>query len=149
MKLLIPFLLIIASVGCAQRDRYVQWENEQPKSFPTLTAIGYAPLDEQPAKSHSKKVLMAIQASKVAAYRELAEQVYGQKITAESSVNDWMLKNDKVKASVSGVIRGAKVIKTYLSGDFYVTELELDYQQVWQLYEQQNPSRKVKRVTYF
>ena len=145
--LVIAMVLILA--GCASQDRYIQWETETPESFPTLTAIGYAPLDTQPAKEASQRVLMAMQASKIAAYRELAEQVYGQQLNASSQVRDWMLSNDSIQASVSGVIRGAKVIKSYPAGDHYVTELELDFSQVWALYQQQNRPQKVKEVTYF
>ncbi|GIU35027.1 hypothetical protein TUM4644_36260 [Shewanella colwelliana] len=136
-------------VGCASQDRYIQWETEAPESFPKLTAIGYAPLDTQPAKEQSQRVLMAMQASKIAAYRELAEQVYGQQLSASSQVRDWMLSDDSIQASVSGVIRGAKVVKSYPAGKHYVTELELDFSQVWALYQQQNRPQKVKEVTYF
>ncbi|GIU43580.1 LPP20 family lipoprotein [Shewanella colwelliana] len=136
-------------VGCASQDRYIQWETEAPESFPKLTAIGYAPLDTQPAKEQSQRVLMAMQASKIAAYRELAEQVYGQQLSASSQVRDWMLSDDSIQASVSGVIRGAKVVKSYPAGEHYVTELELDFSQVWALYQQQNRPQKVKEVTYF
>ncbi|QYK00342.1 LPP20 family lipoprotein [Shewanella psychrotolerans] len=146
-NMVIAMVLILA--GCASQDRYIQWETETPESFPTLTAIGYAPLDTQPAKEQSQRVLMAMQASKIAAYRELAEQVYGQQLTASSQVRDWMLSSDNIQASVSGVIRGAKVIKSYPAGDHYVTELELDFSQVWALYQQQNRPQKVKEVTYF
>lgn len=107
------YLFIVAALlltGCAAKDKYVQWEDVPPSSFPKLTAIGYAPLATQPAKEPSQRVLMAMQASKIVAYRELAEQVYGQKITANSSVSDWMLTDDNVKASVTGVIRGARVV---------------------------------------
>ncbi|WP_083699981.1 LPP20 family lipoprotein [Shewanella sp. UCD-KL12] len=135
--------------GCASKDRYIEWETQAPESFPKLTAIGYAPLDIQPAESQSQKVLMAMQASKIAAYRELAEQVYGQQLSANSNVNDWVLSSDSIQASVSGVIRGAKVIKTYPAGDHYVTELELDFSQVWELYQQQNRPQKIKEITYF
>ncbi|MFC3186737.1 LPP20 family lipoprotein [Shewanella intestini] len=141
--------LIVLISGCASQNKYVQWETEAPASFPTINAVGYAPLDLQPSKNHSQKVLMAMQASKIAAYRELAEQVYGQKISANSNVSDWLLSDDHVKASVSGIIRGAKVVKTYPSGEFYVTELSLDFKQVWNLYQQQNRPRKIKDVTYF
>ncbi|QYJ85073.1 LPP20 family lipoprotein [Shewanella mesophila] len=146
-NMVIAMVLILA--GCASQDRYIQWETESPESFPTLTAIGYAPLDTQPAKEQSQRVLMAMQASKIAAYRELAEQVYGQQLNASSQVRDWMLSDDNIQASVSGVIRGAKVIKSYPAGDHYVTELELDFSQVWALYQQQNRPQKVKDVTYF
>ncbi len=146
------YLLLMAALllsGCSFSDKYVQWEDVPPPSFPKLTAIGYAPLATQPAKEQSQRVLMAMQASKIVAYRELAEQVYGQKITANSSVSEWMLTDDNVKASVSGVIRGARVVKSYPAGDHYVTELELDFEKVWQLYQQQNRQQRVKEVTYF
>ena len=146
------YLVLITALflsGCAAKDKYVQWEDVPPPNFPKLTAIGYAPLATQPAKEQSQRVLMAMQASKIVAYRELAEQVYGQKITANSSVSDWMLTDDNVKASVSGVIRGARVVKSYPAGEHYVTELELDFSQVWALYQQQSRPQKVKEVTYF
>lgn len=142
-------ILVMLLTACAQKDRYVQWETVPPSTFPKLTAIGYAPLDTQPATAQSQKVLMAMQASKIAAYRELAEQVYGQKVSADSKVNDWVLTDDNIKASVSGVIRGAKVVKAYPVGDHYVTELELDFAQVWALYQQQNRTQRIKEVTYF
>ncbi|GIU11251.1 MULTISPECIES: LPP20 family lipoprotein [Shewanella] len=149
MKRYLVLITALLLSGCAAKDKYVQWEDVPPPNFPKLTAIGYAPLATQPAKEQSQRVLMAMQASKIVAYRELAEQVYGQKITANSSVSDWMLTDDNVKASVSGVIRGARVVKSYPAGEHYVTELELDFSQVWALYQQQSRPQKVKEVTYF
>ncbi|GIU46245.1 LPP20 family lipoprotein [Shewanella algidipiscicola] len=141
--------LLLTLSGCASQDRYIQWETEAPEQFPKLTAIGYAPLATQPAKEQSQRVLMAMQASKIAAYRELAEQVYGQQLSASSQVRDWMLSDDNIQASVTGVIRGARVVKSYPVGEHYVTELELDFSQVWALYQQQHRPQKVKQVTYF
>ncbi|WP_108947177.1 LPP20 family lipoprotein [Shewanella halifaxensis] len=140
---------VLMLTACSTQDRYVQYETQAPSTFPKLTAIGYAPLATQPAEEQSQRVLMAMQASKIAAYRELAEQVYGQQLNANSQVSDWMLTTDEVQASVSGVIRGAKVVKSYPAGEHYVTELELDFEQVWALYQQQHRSQRVKQVTYF
>ena len=148
MKTWIILSLLFIS-GCASQDRYIEWETQAPESFPKLTAIGYAPLDTQPAQSQAQKVVMAMQASKIVAYRELAEQVFGQQLSASSSVNDWMLTNDSIQASVYGVIRGAKVVRSYPAGDHYVTELELDFSLVWALYQQQNRPQKIKEITYF
>ncbi|MCG9729238.1 LPP20 family lipoprotein [Shewanella sp. Isolate13] len=148
MKAVILCAALLLS-ACSAQDRYVQYEAEAPSTFPKLTAIGYAPLDTQPATEQSQRVLMAMQASKIAAYRELAEQVYGQQLSATSQVRDWMLSGDEIQASVSGVIRGAKVVKSYPAGEHYVTELELDFEQVWALYQQQHRSQKVKEITYF
>jgi len=148
MKSIILVMLLLLT-GCVSNDKYVQWETQAPSSFPTLTAIGYAPLATQPSKEASHRVLMAMQASKIAAYRELAEQVYGRNIAANSNVSEWLLTDDNVKSSVNGIIRGAKVVKTYPAGEFYVTELTLDFKQVWQLYQQQNRPKRVKSITYF
>ncbi|MDF0532948.1 LPP20 family lipoprotein [Shewanella yunxiaonensis] len=149
MRLWFSLVILILISGCTSRDRYVQWETVPPPTFPKLTAVGYAPLASQPSKNPSERVLMAMQASKIDAYRELAEQVYGQQLTSQSKVGDWMLKSDEVKVSVSGVIRGAKVVRSYPAGDHYVTELELDFSNVWQLYQQQNRPQRVKQITYF
>ncbi|MDO6612457.1 LPP20 family lipoprotein [Shewanella sp. 1_MG-2023] len=152
MKKLLMAMMSVAAlslVGCSSNDKYVQWETEAPEQFPKLTAIGYAPLATQPAKEQSHKVLMAMQASKIAAYRELAEQVYGQQVDAHSQMSEWLLNSETVSTQVSGMIKGAKVIKSYPAGDMYVTELELDFAQVWNLYQQDNRPRKIKEVTYF
>ncbi|WOT06223.1 LPP20 family lipoprotein [Shewanella youngdeokensis] len=149
MKPIIVLMLSLLLGGCASQDRYVQYETEAPTSFPTLTAVGYATLASQPSPVAAQRVLMAMQASKIAAYRELAEQVYGQHLSATSQVSEWMMSSDEIKASVSGVIRGATVVKSYPAGEHYVTELELDFEQVWALYQQQNRSQKVKQITYF
>ncbi|MCL1145291.1 LPP20 family lipoprotein [Shewanella marinintestina] len=148
MKAIILLVTLLLS-GCSAQDRYVQYETEAPTSFPKITAIGYATLDIQPAAEPAQRVLMAMQASKIAAYRELAEQVYGQQLTANSQVRDWVMAGDNIQTSVSGVIRGARVVKSYPAGEHYVTELELDFEQVWALYQQQNRSQRVKTVTYF
>ncbi|MCC4832679.1 LPP20 family lipoprotein [Shewanella sp. 10N.7] len=152
MKKLLMAMMSVAAlslVGCSSNDKYVQWETEAPEQFPKLTAVGYAPLATQPAKEQSHKVLMAMQASKIAAYRELAEQVYGQQVDAHSQMSEWLLNSETVSTQVSGMIKGAKVIKSYPAGDMYVTELELDFAQVWNLYQQDNRPRKIKEVTYF
>jgi len=147
MKIWLLFALLLTS--CASPDRYIQWETEAPTSFPKLTAIGYAPLDTQPASTQAQKVLMAMQASKIAAYRELAEQVYGQQLTGYSRVDDWLLNDTSIQASVTGVIRGARVVKSYPVGEHYVTELELDFSHVWALYQQQNRPQTIKEIIYF
>ena len=149
MKTMIVCAALLILGGCSAQDRYVQYEAVAPQTFPTLTAIGYATLDNQPSSDPAQRVLMAMQASKIAAYRELAEQVYGQNLAASSQVSDWMLSNDEIKTSVSGVIRGAKVVKSYPAGEHYVTELSLDFEQVWALYQQQNRTQRVKEITYF
>ena len=62
----------------------------------------------QLSDSDTGKMLQAMKASKLDAYRELTEQVYGQKIDGNTSVEQWVVQNSQVDATVRGVIRGAK-----------------------------------------
>ncbi len=46
-------------------------------NIPTLTAVGYAVTSSQPGRSESQKRLMAIRSARMAAMRDLAEQIHG------------------------------------------------------------------------
>ncbi|WP_153914649.1 LPP20 family lipoprotein [Shewanella sp. TC10] len=111
-------------------------EAYQPTDFPVLNAVGYAPIEKQPAELRSEQILMAMEASKILAYRELAEQVYGLQLNSQTGIQGHSLNNIATKIKVSGLIKGAKVVKTYPIDGFYVTELELDFKLVRDLYMQ-------------
>ena len=135
--------------GCGIIDKHVEWETVEPESYPVLKAIGYAPISSQRGESDSMKLIMAMKASKLDAYRELTEQVYGQKIEGSQSVSHLVVESESLRASVEGVIRGAEVVKTYPVGeDTYVTELSLDMQQVYDIYLSTAKPRRVKDVKY-
>ena len=138
-----------AYYNLAYDQQHVEWETETPDQFPVLTAVGYAPIADQPGDNPEHKDLAAMRASKLAAYRELAEQVYGQRIAGGSSVENWALTDDTFQASVDGVIRGAEVIRTYTVGDYYATELKLDFQKVHRIYQSTSRQQKIKRVVYY
>ena len=137
--------------GCSSVfDKQVEWEYVQPETYPVLKAVGYAPISEQSGRSDSVKMLKAIKASKLDAYRELTEQVYGQKINGDQSLANLVLADTNLQASVQGVIRGAEVVKSYPVGDdMYATELSLDFQKVYNLYVSTARPRRIKDVTYF
>lgn len=148
------FFLMMFTVGlltgCSLvADRYIEWETLPPEEFPVLRAVGYAPLSLQPGQNEQHKMLMALQASKLDAYRELAEQVYGQRIDAQTSLQQMLVNNEQLQSSVQGVIRGARVVKSYPVGDSYATELELDFRDVYQLYQAQQPQRRIRHVRYY
>ena len=131
-KSLIILCLLIS--GCNLLNG--EFSDSRPSVFPILTAVGYAPIDRQPAELRSEQILMAMESSKILAYRELAEQVYGLQLESNTAVNDWTMNSSETKIMVSGLIKGAKVVKTYPVDGFYVTELQLDYQLVWDLLQQ-------------
>lgn len=91
-------------------------------------SVGYAPIASQKGDSFDLKMLNAIKASKLEAYKELAEQIYGVLLNAENNVSDSRLQDDQIKSNVKGLVRGARVVKSYHEGDVYITELELNMQ---------------------
>ncbi|MCG7563740.1 LPP20 family lipoprotein [Pseudoalteromonas sp. McH1-42] len=141
---------VLGLAGCSSIiDKHVEYSYVKPNSYPVLKAVGYAPLSSQPGSSESEKMLMAIKVSKLEAYRELAEQVYGHRLSASTTVQGAVAQNDGLRSQVQGLIRGAKVMKSYAVGDIYTTELELDMKRVYDLYIGEVKPRKVERVTYY
>ncbi len=144
------FSLAISLSSCGIIDKHVEWETVEPETYPVLKAVGYAPISSQNGESDSMKLIMAMKASKLDAYRELTEQVYGQKIEGRQSVSGLIVDSETLRASVEGVIRGAEVVKTYPVGDdTYVTELSLDMKQVYDIYLSTAKPRRVKDVKYY
>ncbi|SNY55879.1 hypothetical protein SAMN06297280_3006 [Arsukibacterium tuosuense] len=143
-------LSVLMLSSCSQIfDKHIEYASVTPKAFPLLHAVGMAPISLQPGESDSQKILLAMRASKLEAYRELAEQVYGQRIDSSNSVSSMVAGNDQFGTSVQGVIRGARVVKTYALDDAYITELELDFEQVYHLYQNVYPRQTIKSIHYY
>jgi hypothetical protein len=150
MKKAILLISLILLSACSHFvDKEVVYETVPPETFPVLKAVGFAPLAEQSGDSPEQRMLQAMKASKLEAYRELAEQVYGQKIDYKVTMQQALLGNDQLKASLQGVIRGARVVKTYPVGEFYATEMELDFRLVYDLYQNAQPVRRIQSVKYY
>lgn len=131
-------------------DKHVEWETVEPEQYPMLSAVGYAPIATQRGQTETEKMLMAVKASKLEAYRELAEQVYGQRLSGEQSISNLVIDNEVLKASVDGVIRGAEVVKSYPVGeDTYATELSLDMQRVYDIYLTMAKPKRIRAVKYY
>ncbi len=136
--------------GCSSvYDKHVQWQRVKPESFPVLTAIGQAPISLQNSPNKTQRMLMAIKASKLAAYAELAEQVYGQHINDKTTMANLLVNNQQLTASINGIIRGAKVLKSYPVGDTYTTELSLDFRDVYDIYLASSNNIEIKDVKYY
>jgi hypothetical protein len=147
---LVSLCLMATITACSSfYDKHVEWQPVKPESFPILTAIGQAPISLQRSEHKTQRMLMAINASKIAAYAELAEQVYGQSIDGKTTMSNLLIDNQKLSASVQGVIRGAKVVKSYPVGDSYTTELILDFKDVYEIYLSASNRQEIKDVSYF
>lgn len=145
------FISCIGLTGCSNLySKHVEWETVKPESYPVISAIGYAPISAQNGTSESSKMLMALKASKLDAYRELTEQVYGQKVDGGQSLSNLVIQDTRLNSSVQGIIRGAKVVKSYPVGnDTYATELELDFKLVNDIYLSTARPKRVKKVHYY
>jgi hypothetical protein len=102
-------------------------DQTESKLDPILIRVtGYSAFDaEADAKSESKR-LLALRASKLDAYRSLAERVYGLSIYGKSMVKDFVLKEDRFAVALDSYIRGARVVSVNeKQGIGFETVLEL------------------------
>jgi hypothetical protein len=89
--------------------------------------MGYASISAQPAKSVNQRRLMAIRSARLQAMLNLTEQVHGVQIDSQTTIIDAIVQNDSLRASVDGVILGAKTVRINPVGrDTYEVVLELD-----------------------
>ena len=94
---------------------------------PTISAMVYAVVSSQPGRSANQKRLMAIRSARMAAMRDLAEQIHGLKVEGNTTVIDLMVQNDTFRGIVSGTIRGARTVRINPTGsDTYEVLLEID-----------------------
>ena len=114
----------------SQTDSLIQAQQMLEASveeIPTLTAVGYAVVSTQPGHSDAQRRLMAIRAARMAAMRDLAEQIHGLKVDSNTTVVDLMVQNDTFRGVVSGTIRGARTVRINPTGaDTYEIVLEID-----------------------
>ena len=91
-----------------------------------ISATGYAVISVQASDNPAQQRLLAIRASKLDAYRGLAEQVYGQYVDGSTTISDLVLSDDVYRAKVQGVIYGAQLVSVSPVGeDTYEVTLSL------------------------
>ena len=133
MRIVLGLMMALLLTACSG-NRVVNYDQgEKPDDFPVLKAVGYAVIDIQPGPSQSEKMLQAIRASKMDAYRELTEQLNGQQVRGQSSYKDLTQTSNSLDVSVAGMVRGARVVATYPRGNTYATELELETRNLYHL----------------
>lgn len=108
-----------------------QHQRQEPEAQPiVLRASGFGTYDNvEKDRADPRKRLLAQRASRLDAYRNLAEQVYGAVIYGGATVQDFVLHNDRFRVYVDNHLRGARVVAVNEHGDGVietVMELELD-----------------------
>lgn len=74
--------------------------------------IGYGHGTADPGMNKAMAQLSAFEVAKIDAMKNLLEVVRGVRIDAQTRVEDFMVKESVINAQVSGVIMGARIIKT-------------------------------------
>lgn len=131
---LIPFVGLMAGCGTyGYRDSaYPPAMAERPMiNTPAktikLSALGYGNMGTFEGYTPGQRRLMAMRASKLDAYRALAEQVHGVRVTGNSTVSAMISQNDSFRVFVDAYVRGAKVASiTPMAEGNYETVLELE-----------------------
>ncbi len=92
-----------------------------------LKAVGYGVESDYMNYPPPRKRLLAIRAAKVDAYRNLAEMLYGTRITGMTTVRDAAIESDRFRAYIDAVVRGAQLLALTPKGEgIYEAELELE-----------------------
>mgnify|MGYP000403804351 CR=1 FL=1 len=139
---------IIKAIGSASlgrkytKARRARGVREQPSRTPaavpdwanrTLKAKGQGIMPEE-AESKEAAFLAAERAAFADALRKLAEQVYGLRIKAETTIKDFVTASDKVKSEVKrALVVGARKVKSQRKGEVVEVEVELNLREVWQV----------------
>lgn len=110
---------------------------KQETVAPTLSAVGYAYLDNQPGPSDGERLLQAMNASKLQAYRQLAEQLYGVELSSPQPDQHW-------HGHSRGTIVGAQVVRQEQDGNLFITELNMDKADFNRLAEMPSPINRTK-----
>jgi hypothetical protein len=119
----VVFGAIAMAAGCATSlPPYVS----SPAFDGRIVGVGYAVINAQPGESPEEKRLMAIKASKLEAYKSLAEQIYGQYLESRGTLSNLKLSDEEITSRVEGLIVGARVVSIKpISSDSYETVLEM------------------------
>ncbi|GAB6034809.1 LPP20 family lipoprotein [Galenea microaerophila] len=111
----------------AKVNAKVEQHSERKKPhYIKITGVGYGSESTYEGYTLGQRRLMAIRASKLDAYRSLAEQLYGIKIDSNTAVSTLTAQTDSFRARVNAVVRGARIVSiTPLADHNYETVLEV------------------------
>jgi len=123
LKLIVLVLIALGLTSCAVKKQVTKYT---PLPKRVLTAMGYGTVDESRYVA-SQRRLMGMRASKMEAYRALAEQLYGVRLNSNTTVENMVVKNDSYRSYIDAVVRGARVKRiTAIDANTYETVMEVE-----------------------
>lgn len=119
-----PVKTVSAETTCATPSCARLVERHSPVK---VTATGYGASSAFDGYTPGQRRLMAMRASKLDAYRALAEQVQGVRVTGNSTVAAMITQNDSYRVYVDSVVQGARIVTvTPMAEGNYETQVELE-----------------------
>ncbi|WP_417507657.1 LPP20 family lipoprotein [Marinomonas gallaica] len=124
----------IASVAggpvASQQARNVEIVDVVQRDPIVINATGYSAPISSKSMSKSQARLMSMRGSKLEAYRNLSERVYGISLDGTSSLSNMMMEHDQLRTYVNAYLVGAKVIsQRELEDGTFETVVELALQE--------------------
>jgi outer membrane protein FlgP len=121
----------LALVGCVplmpMSERAVQYPAEVSNTI-KISAVGYGAASSVDGHTLGQRRLLAMRASRLDAYRALAEQVNGVRLTGNTTVSSLMSQNDSFRAYIDAYLRGARVVSvTPMADGNYETTIEIEF----------------------
>lgn len=119
---------VIASIALLTLNGCASLSGQNNKSATVrVTATGYGATGHFEGYSAGQRRLMAMRASKLDAYRSLAEQVYGVRVKGNTTVGAMVAQNDGYRIYLDAYLRGARVVSvTPMAEGNYETEVEIE-----------------------
>lgn len=92
-----------------------------------IIATGYGSSDTYSRYTTGQQQILAMRAAQVDAYRNLAERVYGFRVTGNTAVSSAVVHSDAVRSYVDSFIRGARMVGVVgIANGNYEATVELD-----------------------
>lgn len=92
-------------------------QNVDPIAPLILRVVGYGIAPGHKNLKPAQKRLMALRASKMDAYRAMAERVYGLQLQGSTTVRDMIVQDDRFRTYVETYMHGARVVSSDLLKD--------------------------------
>lgn len=91
-----------------------------------VQGVGYGTMNQYAGYPPEQRRLLAMRASKAEAYRALAEQLYGVRITGSTTISSMVAYDDTYRVKIDTILRGAHMVSgTPLPDGNYKTVVEL------------------------